>query len=118
MIEPTEKMLVEGTLAMIDHKDDSARHQVKMIWKVMQAAQPQAEPAVVVSGVEHSSAEIVEASRQWQARGIAAPQPQAARYTRDSVMALWRCARKHDSAIPDEELDAMRDALLASGVKP
>jgi hypothetical protein len=32
---------------------------------------------VVVSGVEHSADEIVEASRQWQARGIAAPQPQA-----------------------------------------
>jgi hypothetical protein len=34
-------MLVEGMLAMIDHNDHSARHQVKMIWKAMEAVAPQ-----------------------------------------------------------------------------
>jgi hypothetical protein len=62
-VDAIERALIDGTVAV----------------KVIPLAElaPQAEPVVVVSGVEHSAAEIVEASRQWQARGIAAPQPQA-----------------------------------------
>jgi hypothetical protein len=32
-----------------------------------------------------------------------------------NVMRLWSCARKHDSFIPDEQLDFMRDYLLMAG---
>jgi hypothetical protein len=31
-----------------------------------------------------------------------------------NVMLLWKCARKHDSSIPDDQLDFMRDFLLSS----
>lgn len=30
------------------------------------------------------------------------------------VRSLWRCARAHNSSIPDEALDAIRDTLLAA----
>jgi hypothetical protein len=35
-----------------------------------------------------------------------------------NVMQLWMCARKHDSSIPDDQLDYMRDMLLSASPKP
>lgn len=30
------------------------------------------------------------------------------------VMSMWSCVRKHDSTIPDDQLDFMRNILLAA----
>ena len=38
-------------------------------------------------------------------------------YTAGDVRKLWRIAREHDCTIPDEALDAMRDALLREQAK-
>ena len=48
----------------------------------------------------------------------APPASPAARWSPLSVVALWKCARTHNSTIPDQELDAMRDALLAQLAPP
>ena len=34
------------------------------------------------------------------------------------VVQIWACARKHDSLIPDDQLDFMRDMLLSASPKP
>jgi len=36
----------------------------------------------------------------------------AEKFNEADVLALWRCARKHNSSIPDEALNAMRKTLL------
>ncbi|WEN13898.1 hypothetical protein PY254_11670 [Rhodanobacter sp. AS-Z3] len=51
--------------------------------------------------------DTVDAPTQDHAQQPAGP------FTQRDVLALWRCA-EHNSTIPNEALDAMRDALLAS----
>lgn len=52
----------------------------RMIVEAMLAAAPQPQAAVVLlDGTGHSAGDVVEACRNWQARGIVAPQPQAAK---------------------------------------
>lgn len=34
-------------------------------------------------------------------------------FNRDDILALWTCARRHNSTIPDDRLDQMRNVLLS-----
>ena len=61
-----------------------------------------------------------ENARYMAERMNAQPSPSAAVHDgwNKNVMRLWSCVRKHDSTIPDSQLDRMRDLLLSTPTSP
>ena len=72
-----------------------------------------------VGDVEQFKRFHAERGNACEVRAVYAAPPAAvpAMWSRGAVWAMWQCARRNNATIPDEELDAMRDALLAAARK-